>query len=38
MAICDAIISRKKEKVFNQIESTMNVWGIYDIKMRDYNL
>ncbi len=38
MAICDAIISKKKEEIFDQIESIMNVWGSCDIKMRDHNL
>jgi hypothetical protein len=38
MAICDAIISKEKEEILNQIELTMNVWGTCDIKMHDRNL
>jgi hypothetical protein len=32
VAICDAIISRKKKKKINQIKSAMNVWGIVTSK------
>jgi hypothetical protein len=38
VAIRDAIISRKIEEIFNQIQSAMNVWGICDIKICDHNL
>jgi hypothetical protein len=32
VAIWDAIISREKEEIFNQIELTMNVWGLVTSK------
>jgi len=38
MTICDTIISKKKEEIFNQIESIMNMWGTGDIKMHNHNL
>jgi hypothetical protein len=38
VAIRDAIISREKKEISNQIKSIMNVWGTCDIKMRDHNL
>ncbi len=38
MTMCDAIISRKRGKIFNKIKSTMKVKGTCDIKICDHNL